>query len=335
VLTCRSSGAEDGARPVTDGTLDERARQGRKFAAVAAEYDRGRPGYPAALLDVASTVLHLPAGATVVDVGAGTGKLTARLAERFRVIAVEPLPAMRGVLSAQVPGVTVRAGSAEELPVPDGTAAAVFVAEAFHWFDGPAALAEAARVLRPAGGIVLLWNVPAGGWEPPLPERARRLVRDAIARGGEPGGPLVARGEWRAAFDDSPFAPPRHERITHELVLDRAGLVASVLSISSVAGLPAADREALRDRLTALLPDRRHRRALHTELYWARRHDVSWCDRCGGPLGEGQHAGCASARELEPPRFCPRCRRRMKVQVLPDGWVATCTAHGETRAARA
>jgi hypothetical protein len=55
-----------------------------------------------------------------------------------------------------------------------------------------------------------------------------------------------------------------------------------------------------------------------------------WCDRCGGVLDEGTHSGCAAARTLEPPRYCPACRRRMKVQVLPAGWSAVCVEHGET-----
>jgi hypothetical protein len=53
-----------------------------------------------------------------------------------------------------------------------------------------------------------------------------------------------------------------------------------------------------------------------------------YCDRCGFPVDEGAHAPCAAARELEPPRFCPDCRRRMKVQVVPTGWTATCVEHG-------
>lgn len=57
-----------------------------------------------------------------------------------------------------------------------------------------------------------------------------------------------------------------------------------------------------------------------------------WCDRCGGALDEGSHEACVAARALEPPRFCPACRRRMKVQVLPAGWSAVCVEHGETRA---
>jgi len=56
-----------------------------------------------------------------------------------------------------------------------------------------------------------------------------------------------------------------------------------------------------------------------------------WCDHCGRPTADGVHAGCAAARALEPPRFCPACRRRMKVQVLPAGWSAVCVAHGELR----
>ncbi|HEY8450779.1 MAG: hypothetical protein FWJ70_10120 [Micromonosporaceae bacterium] len=74
----------------------------------------------------------------------------------------------------------------------------------------------------------------------------------------------------------------------------------------------------------------RYRQTLRTEVYWARLAGVRWCDRCGGSLAEGSHAACVLARDLEPPRFCPRCRRRMRVQVLPAGWVAVCVEHGET-----
>lgn len=318
------------------GRGSEPARQGRKFAGAAADYDRGRPGWPRALLDLVAGALDLPAGATVVDVGAGTGKLTRLLAGRFDVVAVEPLPEMRRLLAANLPAVRVMDGTAEALPLPDGAARAVFVAEAFHWFDGPLALAEAARVLRPGGGIVLLWNIPAGPVDPPPPPAARRLVEDAIAAGGEPGGPLVARGEWRRAFAGSAFEAPAHRRVTHEVVRDRAGLIANLLSISSVAGQATGVREALRERLTGMLPDRSYRQLLHAEVYWARlaevdRADVRWCGRCGGALGEGSHEACAAALALEPPRFCPRCRRRMRVQVLPTGWTATCVAHGQTR----
>jgi ubiquinone/menaquinone biosynthesis C-methylase UbiE len=317
--------------PARDGSGNGAARQGRKFAGAAPDYDRGRPGWPRAVLDLAATAFDLPAGATVVDVGAGTGKLTRLLAERFTVVAVEPLAAMRALLAAHLPGVRVSDGTAEQLPLPDGVAQAVFVAEGFHWFDGARALAEAARVLRPGGGIVLLWNVPAGSLEPPLPAPARKMVEEAISAGGQPGRPLVARGQWRRAFPGSPFEQPHHERVTHEFVRDRAGLIANLLSISSIAGQAPAVRERLRERLTALLPDRRFRQVLRAEMYWARLAEVRWCDRCGGALADGSHEECAAARSLEPPRYCPRCRRRMTVQVLPAGWTATCAEHGETR----
>jgi SAM-dependent methyltransferase len=309
----------------------ERARQGRKFGPATDDYERGRPGWPVAALDEAAAALGLGPAGTVVDLGAGTGKLTRLLARRFaRVVAVEPLAPMREKLAAAgLPAVEVRAGSAERLPLLDGEAGAVFAAEAFHWFDGPAALAEAARVLTPGGGIVLLWNSPTGPLDPPVPEAVRALIRDAIARGGEPGGPLLARGGWREAFAGSRFGALHHGRFRHDLVQDRAGLIASAMSISSIAGLPEHQRAALRTRLHGLLPEARYRRPLRTDLYWAR--VAPWCDRCGEALAGGDHTGCRAARALEPPRFCRHCRRRMTVQVLPAGWSARCVEHGEVR----
>jgi hypothetical protein len=61
------------------------------------------------------------------------------------------------------------------------------------------------------------------------------------------------------------------------------------------------------------------------------REAALWCDRCGERAAEGDHAACAAARRLEPPRYCAACRRRMKVQVLPAGWSATCVEHGTVR----
>jgi SAM-dependent methyltransferase len=312
-----------------EGATSQRARQGRKFGPAVADYERGRPGYPVAAIDAAAGGLGLGPAASVVDLGAGTGKLTRLLAGRFAgVLAVEPLGPMRDrLVAAGLPGVEVLEGSAERLPVADRSVQAIFVAEAFHWFDGPAALAEASRVLTPEGGIVLLWNLPAGPWRPPLPEPARELVRTALARGGEPGGPRVARDEWRAAFTGAPFGELRHEQIPHDLVRDRDGVIANAMSISSIAGLPEPDRAELRHRLRELLADTEYRQLLRTELYWARL--APWCDRCGGSLADRNHPACAAARELEPPRFCCHCRRRMTVQVLPGGWSASCARHGE------
>lgn len=181
-------------------------------------------------------------------------------------------------------------------------------------------------MLTPGGGIVLLWSHPTGPLDPPVPEPAVALIRHAIARGGEPGGALLDRGLWRAAFTGSPFGELQHGQVGHQLVKDRDGLIANVMSISSIAGLPEPERAALRARLRELVPPARYRRPLRIDLYWARL--APWCDRCGGALAGADHAACAAARELEPPRFCRYCRRRLVVQVLPAGWTARCAVHG-------
>ena len=109
----------------------------------------------------------LSSTATVVDLGAGTGKLTRLLVPAFgRVIAVEPSDAMRRKLDAFCPKAESLAGTGQEIPLPDASVDAVFAAQAFHWFDDEPAVAEIARVLRPRGALVLMWNLPAGQWEP-------------------------------------------------------------------------------------------------------------------------------------------------------------------------
>ena len=121
----------------------------------AREYERGRPGYPAAALDW----LLPPAARDVVDLGAGTGKLTRQLVDRkLQVVAVEPSEEMRAELQRALPGVTAKAGAGEHIPLPDRSADAVLVAQAWHWVDPAAAIPEVARVLRPGGRLGLVWN---------------------------------------------------------------------------------------------------------------------------------------------------------------------------------
>lgn len=144
----------------------------RSFDRTAEIYERARPGWPLEVIDCAAEELGLERATTVLDLGAGTGKLTCMLVERFdNVVAVEPLDGMRVILESLVPEAEALAGTAERIPLGEGSVDAVFCAEAFHWFDGELALAEIERVLRPRGGLALLWNVPDKPTEPssPLP----------------------------------------------------------------------------------------------------------------------------------------------------------------------
>ena len=137
------------------GEHGDKATRARSFGAAAEVFERARPGYPDAAVD-----WLLPDGArTVLDLGAGTGKLTRSLAARgLEVVAVEPLVEMRERLAATLPDVRAMAGTAEEIPLADDSVDAITVAQAWHWVDPVRATAEAARVLRPGGTLGLVWN---------------------------------------------------------------------------------------------------------------------------------------------------------------------------------
>ena len=131
----------------------------RSFESVAAEYERHRPEYPEEALRWAAEHLGLAPGARVLDVGAGTGKLARGLvALGFEVVAVEPGAPMLAQLRVAVPGAEAIEGPAEAIPLPDASVEAAFAGQAFHWFDRPRALPELHRVIKPSGGLVLLWN---------------------------------------------------------------------------------------------------------------------------------------------------------------------------------
>jgi SAM-dependent methyltransferase len=237
------------------------------------DYERGRPGYPPAAVDVAG----LPAPSTVLDLGAGTGKLTRVLAGRFaRVVAVEPAAAMRRVLATVCPEAEALDGSAEAIPLADGLVEAVFAAEAFHWFDGERAVPEIARVLRPRGALVLMWNVPAGPTEPSI-EAVERLV-DELGPSREEFGAdpldLVARpyasDAWRDALAESAFEELRESRLPNVQTLDRDGFVAFVASMGWLADRPDAERTALIERIRTLLTADEYRRPWETHVCWTR-----------------------------------------------------------------
>jgi SAM-dependent methyltransferase len=230
------------------------------FGAVAGDYARGRPGWPLEAIDA----VGLSREARVLDLAAGTGKLTEALARRFdRVVAVEPDDAMR----AAIRDGEALAGSAEAIPLADDSVDGVFVGEAFHWFCDPPALAEIARVLRPRGTLAVLWNRQLGSLEElwQVHELMQRLRDEA---GVSSKTHRFFSGEFKDVFEGSPFEPLREAFFEHEQVLDRESLVAYLVSQSQVAYRP--DREEIRRELLRLVPEGRHVRPLRCEVYWTR-----------------------------------------------------------------
>jgi SAM-dependent methyltransferase len=220
------------------------------FDRAADAYERGRPGYPPEAVAHMAAELSLGPGATVLDLAAGTGKLTRMLtATGANVIAVEPVEGMRRVLMSALPGVEVLDGTAEAIPVADGAVDAVTVAQAFHWFDAERALADIHRALRPGGGLGLIWNMfdTSVDWVAAL----QALVH--VQRRGEP---HSGRSGWRATVESSPFYGPVAER-TFGLIqqLDTDGLVARIGSTSYIATMPEAARDQLSDEVRALVVD--------------------------------------------------------------------------------
>jgi len=235
------------------------------FGRSAEAYERGRPGYA----EVAIDAIGLPRDAVVLDLAAGTGKLTRQLVPRFaRVIAVEPLEPMRAVLERVVTRAEVLAGSADAIPLPDAAVDAVFVAEAFHWFATDAALGEIARVLRPGGALAILFNRADGDFEPPLPEAFWEVYRAGAIE--KPPEQTVGTGLWRTPFP-GPFEPLREASFPNPVELDRDGLLAQAESWSMIGALPGPERTALLAKLAELVPDRVYRHPLRTDLYSTRR----------------------------------------------------------------
>ena len=244
------------------------------FGKTAREYELGRAEWPEELIDRVTRELGLSADGAVVDLGAGTGKLTRSLVPRFaRVVAVEPDDAMRAVLEEVVPGAEAVAGRAESIPLASGSIDAVFTAEAFHWFASDETVGEIARVLRPGGGFAILWNVEFGETEPPMPDEVAHVLDDAFARGGAPGLPRVLSGEWRAPLERSAFGPLGEAEVERYVTRDRDRWLANMLSVSSIAALPDEERLELASRLRALVPEAEYRWRLRTVAYWTRLGD--------------------------------------------------------------
>jgi SAM-dependent methyltransferase len=213
------------------------------FASAADVYERARPSYPEESVAWLVERTQLGPGRTVVDVGAGTGKLTRLLVPSgARVIAVEPIREMR----AKISGAEVLDGTAEALPLPDGSADVITVAQAFHWFDHERALPELHRVLEPGGALVLFWNMRD------LDDPLQRAVEDLLApRRSEV--PLQQQGAWRDPLERSPlFGEPEVAEFRYAQLFTTDDLCDRVSSTSFVAAMTPIDREELLVRVRAL-----------------------------------------------------------------------------------
>ncbi len=244
----------------------------RGFDRSAEAYERGRPGYPASAVAYLGRVLAIGPRRTVVELGSGTGKFTRALAPLgCALVAVEPTPGMRTVFARELPRVAVVPGAAESIPLPDGIADAVVAAQAFQWFRPRRALREIARVLRPGGGLGLVWNV--------RDESARwmREISRILGRHGRRGTSRERR--WKAAIrrGDPPFHPLRERRFAHVQRATPEAVVDRFLSVSSIAVLPPPGRRQVAKEIRKVLrtdPATRGRSVVElpyvTEVYWTR-----------------------------------------------------------------
>jgi SAM-dependent methyltransferase len=220
-----------------------------QFASVAGAYERGRPEYAPAVVGALAAELQLAPGATVLDLAAGTGKLTrALLAAGLDAVAVEPQASLREVLSAGIGPDRVLDGLAEAIPLADASVDAVTVGDAFHWFDQRAALAEIRRVLRPGACLALLTTVPDWGGASWAHELGTLIVST------RPEHPHFDGPSWqdtvRAAGG---WSAPREFRVTTSYPADPERIVDHVASISWVAGMPEGERAEMLARVSAVI----------------------------------------------------------------------------------
>ena len=202
------------------------------FGRAAAAYERGRPSYPDAAIEWMVTSLGIGPGTTVIDLGAGTGKFTRMLLPTgARLVAVEPVAAMREALALAVPGVEVLDGTAQAIPCPDASVDAI---------------TEMHRVLRQRGGLGLIWNRRDHG--DPL-----QAALDVIVRRYRGQAPAHEADGWRDVIQGSPLFRPAGERqFTHEQIVDADGLVDRVLSISFIAMLSDDERAVVAEEVRDL-----------------------------------------------------------------------------------
>jgi SAM-dependent methyltransferase len=235
------------------------------------DYERGRPGYPEAAVARLAAALELGPGRVALDLAAGTGKLTRALVSTgAELIAVEPVAGMRRALVASMPGVRALEGTAEAIPVADESVDAVLVAQAFHWFDTAVAAAEIHRVLRPDGGLGVIWN----SWDETVSWVARVQARVHEHVGNAP---QQRSSVWQAELAASGlFGRLEREQFPNAVRGDIAVLRARVASTSYISALPDDERAAVLDDVGAIVAAER---SLSDAFEMPYTTTVTWCRR--------------------------------------------------------
>jgi SAM-dependent methyltransferase len=212
------------------------------FSRSADAYERARPGYPDEA--IRHLLSRVPAGSRVLDLAAGTGKLTRPLiAAGLDVLAVEPVAEMRSALPASV---DAREGTAADIPLADSCVDAVTIGQAFHWFADGEALREIHRVLRPRGVLALVWNRRME--TDPVNRRISELLAPYRAEA-----PTHRFNAWRSAFHATTLFGPLEERVfANEQVLDADGFEGRIGSISFIAALDEPERSRVLEQARAL-----------------------------------------------------------------------------------
>jgi ubiquinone/menaquinone biosynthesis C-methylase UbiE len=230
-------------------TIDDVAARG--FQAGAASYELARPGYPDEAVAAVAGALAIGPGTRVCDLAAGTGKFTRRLVDLgASVVAVEPVAGMREQLARALPALEAVDGTAEHIPLPDSSVDVVTVAQAFHWFDAPAALVEVHRVLRPGGGLAILWNErdESTAWVAEM-SRLIRWHERTVSR--------YQHTDWAGVVAASGLFEPLAEQVVRwDQPVTRELLAERVRSISYIAVMPEPERERLVSEVVGLVARR-------------------------------------------------------------------------------
>ncbi len=212
-------------------------------------YEAGRPGYPVEAIRFLVDGIAAEPGDLILDVGAGTGKLTRELmSTEATVVALDPVEAMVRLVPGFAPRAHVALGVAENLPVATSSVAAITVAQAFHWFDPERAWAEFARALRPGGVVALMWNARLREveWVDRIWSLMDRIERTA------PWGDDDRPDQFAPRPD---FSPPERASFPHAVAMDEATVMARMMSVSHVAVLPEAARSQVRREISSILRD--------------------------------------------------------------------------------